>query len=166
MRAIEEGIEMTGLEGVAVELTVPRGKEIAILTLNPKLGVAGGISILGSTGFVEPWNDHLAMSRNEEIKGLRKVLVTTGRTGLKYSQILPQITRLSSLAAILTGFSSMRGRTASSAACPPSYSGGPGRRFWMIQATALLLRWLRENRNIRASTLPLKRQERGSPSHG
>ena len=88
MRAIEEGIEMTGLEGAVVELTVPRGKEIAILTLNPKLGVAGGISILGSTGFVEPWNDHLAMSRNEEIKGLKKVLVTTGRTGLKYSRIL------------------------------------------------------------------------------
>lgn len=88
MKAIEEGLEMTGLEGSVVELTVPRGREIAILTLNPKVGVAGGISILGSTGFVEPWNDHLAMSRNDEIKGLKKVLVTTGRTGLKYSRIL------------------------------------------------------------------------------
>jgi cobalt-precorrin-5B (C1)-methyltransferase len=88
MRAIEEGLEMTGLKGVVVELTVLRGKEIAILTLNPKVGVAGGISILGSTGFVEPWNDHLATSRNEEIKGQKKVLVTTGRTGLKYSRIL------------------------------------------------------------------------------
>ena len=88
MRAIEEGLEMTGLDGAVVELTVPRGREIAILTLNPQLGVAGGISILGSTGFVEPWNDHLAISRNEEIKGLKKVLVTTGRTGLKYSRIL------------------------------------------------------------------------------
>ena len=72
MRAIEEGLEMTGLEGAVVELTVPHGKEIAILTLNPKLGIAGGISILGSTGFVEPWNNHLAISRNEEIKGPTK----------------------------------------------------------------------------------------------
>jgi cobalt-precorrin-5B (C1)-methyltransferase len=88
MKAIEEGLEMTGHEGAVVELTVPRGREIAILTLNPKVGVAGGISILGSTGFVEPWNDHLAICRNEEIKGLKKVLVTTGRTGLKYSRIL------------------------------------------------------------------------------
>ena len=88
MRAIEEGLEMTGLEGAVVELSVPRGKEIAIHTLNSKLGVVGGISILGSTGFVEPWNDHLAASRNEEIKGLNAVLVTTGRTGLKYSRIL------------------------------------------------------------------------------
>ncbi len=74
MRAIEEGLEMTGLQGAVVELTVPLGREIAILTLNPKLGVAGGISILGSTGFVEPWNDHLLQSRNEEIKGLQKGL--------------------------------------------------------------------------------------------
>jgi cobalt-precorrin-5B (C1)-methyltransferase len=88
IRAIEEGLEMTGLGGAVVELTVPRGREIAVLTLNPKLGVTGGISILGSTGFVEPWNDHLATSRTEEIKGLKKVLVTTGRTGLKYSRIL------------------------------------------------------------------------------
>jgi cobalt-precorrin-5B (C1)-methyltransferase len=88
MRAIEEGLEMTGRKGAVVELSVPRGREIAIHTLNPKVGVAGGISILGSTGFVEPWNDHLAMSRNEEIEVLKKVLVTTGRTGLKYSRIL------------------------------------------------------------------------------
>jgi cobalt-precorrin-5B (C1)-methyltransferase len=88
MRAIEEGLEMTDRKGTVVELSVPRGREIAVHTLNPKVGVAGGISILGSTGFVEPWNDHLAMSRNDEIKGLKKVLVTTGRTGLKYSRIL------------------------------------------------------------------------------
>lgn len=88
VKAIEEGLEVTGLEGAAVELTVPSGREIAVLTLNPKVGVAGGISILGSTGFVEPWNDHLAVSRNEEVKGLKKVLVTTGRTGLKFSRIL------------------------------------------------------------------------------
>ncbi|VVB65103.1 Cobalt-precorrin-5B C(1)-methyltransferase [uncultured archaeon] len=88
IKAIEEGLVITGLKGAAVELTVPRGREIAILTLNPKVGVADGISILGSTGFVEPWNDHLAISRSEEIKGLKKVLATTGRTGLKYSRIL------------------------------------------------------------------------------
>ena len=88
MSAIEEGLEMTGRNGAVVELSVPRGREIAVQTLNPKVGVAGGISILGSTGFVEPWNDHLALNRTEEIKVLKKVLVTTGRTGLKYSRIL------------------------------------------------------------------------------
>ena len=53
-----EGLEETGLDHVQVELNVPRGLELAKETLNPELGIMGGISILGSTGFVEPWNDH------------------------------------------------------------------------------------------------------------
>lgn len=88
MKAIFEGLACTGLKGAKVELSVPRGEEVALRTLNPKLGIKGGISILGSTGFVEPWNEHLAESRAEELKGIEKVLATTGRTGLKYSRIL------------------------------------------------------------------------------
>lgn len=86
--AMEEGLRMTGLKGAEVELAVPRGREIAAQTLNPKLGVMNGISILGSTGFVEPWNDHLAQCRSDEIRGIKDVLATTGRTGLRYSRIL------------------------------------------------------------------------------
>ncbi|MFB3765721.1 MAG: cobalt-precorrin-5B (C(1))-methyltransferase [Methanotrichaceae archaeon] len=88
MEAIIEGLACTGLKDVKVELSVPRGVEVAMKTLNPKLGIEGGISILGSTGFVEPWNEHLVESRIEELKGIEKVLATTGRTGLKYSRIL------------------------------------------------------------------------------
>jgi len=88
MSAIHEGADALGLKAVAVELSIPRGKETAKKTLNPKLGIHGGISILGSTGFVEPWNEHLAESRAEELKSLEKVVVTTGRTGLKFSRVL------------------------------------------------------------------------------
>jgi cobalt-precorrin-5B (C1)-methyltransferase len=88
MEAINEGLEETGFKGVSVELSIPCGEGLASKTLNPKLGVTGGISILGSTGFVEPWNEHLAESRGSELKGLKKVVVTTGRTGLKFSRIL------------------------------------------------------------------------------
>ncbi|MHC1631794.1 MAG: cobalt-precorrin-5B (C(1))-methyltransferase [Methanotrichaceae archaeon] len=88
MGAIEEGLKETKLAGAQVELIVPRGEEIASQTLNPKVGVIGGISILGSTGFVEPWNEHLGDNRIAEIRDLDKVVVTTGRIGLKYSRIL------------------------------------------------------------------------------
>jgi len=88
IQAIKEGQEESGLKGARVELSVPEGEKIALQTLNPELGISGGISILGSTGFVEPWNDHLGESRAEEIAGLEKVVVTTGRSGLKYSRML------------------------------------------------------------------------------
>jgi cobalt-precorrin-5B (C1)-methyltransferase len=88
MLAIEEGLSETGLPGARVELFIPHGEERATETLNPRLGILGGISILGTTGFVEPWNDHLADDRAREIGSAKKVVVTTGRTGLKFSRIL------------------------------------------------------------------------------
>ena len=48
-----------GLEsgkGIIVELSVPTGEEIALKTTNARLGVLGGISILGSTGVVQPYS--------------------------------------------------------------------------------------------------------------
>jgi cobalt-precorrin-5B (C1)-methyltransferase len=88
MKAILQALQETGLAGAKVELSVPRGEELAKETLNPRLGILGGISILGSTGFVEPWNDHFIGDRALELKEAKKVLVTTGRTGLKFSRIL------------------------------------------------------------------------------
>jgi cobalt-precorrin-5B (C1)-methyltransferase len=88
MLAIDEGLQAAGLKGAKVELCIPRGDILAKMTLNPAMGIQGGISILGSTGFVEPWNDHLIESKMEEIGNAKKVVITTGRTGLKYSRIL------------------------------------------------------------------------------
>jgi cobalt-precorrin-5B (C1)-methyltransferase len=88
MLAIRQALQETGLDGAEVELSVPRGEEMANKTLNPRLGIVGGISILGSTGFVEPWNDHFIGDRALELKGAKKVLVTTGRKGLKFCRVL------------------------------------------------------------------------------
>ena len=92
MRQIEEAIKEalleTGGRGALVTISIPRGKEIAKKTLNEKIGIIGGLSILGTTGFVEPWNEHLGEMKQELIEKADKVVLTTGRIGMRFSNML------------------------------------------------------------------------------
>jgi cobalt-precorrin-5B (C1)-methyltransferase len=88
LRSIEEAANILNLNGVSVELTIPRGREIGEQTLNPKIGVIGGVSVLGSTGLLEPWDDHLSEDVFERIRNSKIPVLTTGRTGLRYSRML------------------------------------------------------------------------------
>ncbi len=89
-QAVREAMDEAGMHGrgMDVELSVTDGERIAAGTLNPTIGVVGGISILGTTGFVEPWNDHLGKMKWELVRKSRRVVLTTGRIGMKYSTML------------------------------------------------------------------------------
>jgi len=86
--SIQEALEKTGLSGVEVRLRIPQGKEIGKITLNHRVGVMGGISVLGTTGFVEPWDDHLTASTIYRIAEAEHPVLTTGRTGLRYARLM------------------------------------------------------------------------------
>lgn len=79
--------EAVGALGATVTISVPGGAELAKRTFNPKLGVAGGISILGTTGVVKPLNeqsifDSLTLELETHAAENRKALLfTPGSSG-------------------------------------------------------------------------------------
>ena len=52
----EIGKEMLHGTGILVTVSVPNGEKIALKTDNPRLGIIGGISILGTSGIVTPFS--------------------------------------------------------------------------------------------------------------
>ncbi|MDD1718836.1 MAG: cobalt-precorrin-5B (C(1))-methyltransferase [Methanoregulaceae archaeon] len=86
--AMEEAVYEAAIKGVSIAITAPCGEAVAAGTLNPRVGVVGGISVLGSTGLVEPWDDHLEETVIERVMNSPRVVLTTGRIGLRYSRML------------------------------------------------------------------------------
>jgi len=85
--SVQEALAITRHSGISIHLTVPDGIQVSRKTLNPRLGITGGISVLGTTGLVEPWDDHLEETVLSRVQSAPRVILTTGRTGLRYARL-------------------------------------------------------------------------------
>ena len=89
--AVESVCAETGYAGgLDVVISVPEGEETARKTFNPMLGIEGGISILGTSGIVEPMSEQAIVDTIEiEIRqaaetGAKNLITVPGNYGLDF----------------------------------------------------------------------------------
>ncbi|HEY0707777.1 MAG TPA: cobalt-precorrin-5B (C(1))-methyltransferase, partial [Polyangia bacterium] len=92
---VEEELLSAGVSaGVTVTLSVPAGEEMAKQTLNARLGLVGGISILGTSGIVTPYSTAAYKASIVQAidvaarRGQRQLVVTTGGKSETYAMRL------------------------------------------------------------------------------
>ena len=92
LKMIEESVsgpaKKRGFSGkIKVVISVPGGEETALKTFNPRLGIVGGISILGTTGVVEPMSEKALVDtitteiEFRKVSDEEKILITPGNFG-------------------------------------------------------------------------------------
>lgn len=78
------------LGGLRIVISVPEGERLAEKTFNPRLGIIGGISILGTTGIVEPMSSQALLDtirvelRQKRAEGDSVLAVSPGNYGLDF----------------------------------------------------------------------------------
>ncbi len=87
--------------GLAITISIPGGEVRAKQTFNPQLGIEGGLSVLGTSGIVEPMSeqallDTIALAiRQAAASGADMLLLTPGNYGADYlKDRLPELEKL------------------------------------------------------------------------
>ncbi len=74
VRAMQE--ESGNFAGLKVTISIPEGERLAKRTFNPRLGIVGGLSVLGTSGIVEPMSEAALV---DTIRVEMKQLAASGR---------------------------------------------------------------------------------------
>lgn len=78
--------------GLKVTISIPAGVEIAKKTFNPRLGIVGGLSVLGTSGIVEPMSEKALIEtmyveiNAQKAKGNKHLLVFFGNYGEDFTR--------------------------------------------------------------------------------
>lgn len=91
--AVRESCEECGYHGgISVTISIPAGVALAAKTYNPRLGIVGGISVLGTSGIVKPMSeqalvDSIAVEMKlRKVGGARRIVLTPGNYGESYAR--------------------------------------------------------------------------------
>ncbi len=90
-REVTEVLDMFDCsEAATVTISVPEGEELALHTFNPRLGIEGGISIIGTSGVVEPMSRQAILDtirvelRQKRAEGHDIAFISPGNYGLDF----------------------------------------------------------------------------------
>lgn len=94
-QAAKEALDDCGqAAGIKVVISIPEGVELAKKTFNPRLGIEGGISVLGTSGIVEPMSEEALVEciglelQQKRALGCDRLLITPGNYGADFIRSL------------------------------------------------------------------------------